>query len=91
MPTRRALLAILLFAPSAAAARSGWTRTAFRRANPCPATGAIDGPCPGYVVDHDQPLCAGGEDAPANMRWQEATEAAEKDRLEHAVCRAMRE
>ena len=35
---------------------------AFKRHNPCPSTGERGGKCPGYVVDHIQPLCAGGAD-----------------------------
>jgi hypothetical protein len=37
---------------------------------------------PGYVVDHIQPLCHGGPDAPSNMQWQSRSEAKAKDKLE---------
>jgi hypothetical protein len=38
-------------------------------------------------VDHVAPLCAGGEDAPRNMRWQERQESYEKHKSERALCR----
>lgn len=63
---------------------------AFMKANPCPANGATRGTCPGYVVDHIQPLCAGGADVVENMQWQTVSEAKEKDRLERQHCRARR-
>ena len=44
-------------------------------------------PCPGYVVDHIEPLCAGGPDDPGNMQWQTVKEAKEKDRKEREMCR----
>ena len=48
----------------------------FRRLNPCPATGQVRGACPGWVLDHRMPLCAGGEDHPSNMQWQTTANAA---------------
>lgn len=65
-------------------------RAAFKRANPCPSTGLRRGSCPGFVVDHIRPLCAGGADRPGNMQWQERTEAARKDVEERRECRALR-
>lgn len=47
-------------------------------------------PRPGYVVDHIIPLCACGVDTPANMQWQTAADAAEKDKLEISACLRMR-
>lgn len=58
----------------------------FRRVNPCPSTGAPHGPCPGYVVDHIQPLCACGPDQAENMQWQTIAEAREKDKAERRMC-----
>lgn len=66
--------------------RSRAQRDAFQRANPCPANGATHGACPGYVVDHIVPLCAGGPDAPANMQWQTVDDGKAKDRTEHTQC-----
>ena len=62
--------------------RSSSARSSFQRKNPCPSTGKISGGCPGYVIDHRQPLKRGGHDSPANMQWQTRAEAAAKDRVE---------
>jgi hypothetical protein len=77
-----------LFASAAIGAphRSMSARAAFVRTHPCPATGAHRGACPGYVVDHVMPLCAGGADAPANMQWQTVADGKTKDRTERAEC-----
>jgi hypothetical protein len=77
----------LLGCADARHSRSGYARAAFVKTHPCPATGAARGPCPGYIVDHIEPLCAGGPDAPANMQWQTRAEALKKDRIERALCR----
>ena len=74
----------------AAPARSAAAVAAFKRANPCPANGASKGKCPGYVVDHIEPLCAGGKDAPSNMQWQTVAEAKQKDKQEREQCRVRR-
>jgi len=42
----------------------------------------IDGPCPGYVVDHIVLLKRGGSDSPDNMQWQTREEAKAKGRIE---------
>lgn len=79
--------------PLAAAARierSAAEVLAFKRHNPCPATGERRGPCPGWVIDHVTPLCAGGPDSRANMQWQGYAESLVKDREERRVCRDMR-
>ena len=86
---RRALvLGALLLSVMADAAekRSPAQVAAFRRAHPCPVTGRVKGPCPGYVVDHAYPLCAGGVDAPTNMVWQDVRGSYAKDRLERELC-----
>lgn len=62
----------------------------FRSNHPCPATGKTHGACPGYVVDHIIPLCAGGPDRPDNMQWQTKEEAHAKDLLEWEACRNLR-
>jgi hypothetical protein len=54
--------------------------------DPCPANGKTRGACPGYVVDHIKPLCAGGRDHPSNMQWQTRAEAKVKDREERKMC-----
>jgi hypothetical protein len=40
------------------------------------------GRCPGYVIDHVQPLKEGGADEPRNMRWQTTQDAKAKDSWE---------
>jgi hypothetical protein len=57
-------------------------RAAFMKSNPCPSTGRRSGGCPGYVVDHVQPLKRGGADRPGNMQWQTKAAAKEKDKRE---------
>lgn len=44
----------------------------------------------GHVVDHIVPLCAGGEDAPSNMQWQELAVSYRKDVFERALCAEMK-
>ena len=70
--------------------RSARQVRAFRILYPCPATGHPRGACPGWVVDHVVPLCAGGADHPHNMQWQSAADAKVKDRDEIALCARMR-
>lgn len=82
-----ALIVLLLAAgPGAADERRAATVRAFRATHPCPSTQQRTGACPGYVVDHQYPLCAGGADAVDNMMWQAADQARVKDRLEHELC-----
>jgi len=67
--------------------RDAHQRAAFVKSHPCPSTGRGRGACPGYVVDHIKPLCAGGEDHPRNMQWQTVADAKIKDRKERAICK----
>src|SRR4051794_40122570 len=64
-------------------------RAAFIKMHPCPATEHSRGKCPGYVVDHVKPLCAGGSDHPSNMQWQPIAAAKAKDREEKVLCRRL--
>lgn len=80
----------LMLSATAADARSAAERAAFQRSNPCPSTGKTTGKCPGYVVDHLAPLCAGGADSPANMQWQELEASKAKDKQEWRHCRELR-
>jgi hypothetical protein len=83
-----------MFAPCPAEGkpvRSAAAILAFKRANACPSSGAHRGTCPGYVIDHVYPLCAGGADDAANMRYQSQEEARRKDRWERQLCRGLRE
>jgi hypothetical protein len=88
-----AILIVLLLLWSGhvlAAPRSHAAKAAFQRETPCPATGATRGGCPGHVIDHVVPLCAGGPDAPTNMQWQTVDDAKVKDREEAKLCRSLR-
>lgn len=78
-------LALLLAAP--AEARDRAQVRAFRATHPCPSTDRTSGPCPGWVVDHITPLCAGGPDQPGNMAWQERRASYRKDAEERKLCR----
>lgn len=84
------LATAVALASSHAATRSHTARAEFQRAVPCPATGLPRGGCPGYVIDHVTPLCAGGADAAANMQWQTVDDAKAKDREEVTMCRGKR-
>ena len=66
--------------------RSAKAKAEFKAMHPCPETGQIKGACPGWVIDHIKPLCAGGADDPANMQWQSVDEAKRKDRWERRIC-----
>ncbi len=94
-PVRSVIIAIVLASLAASCfaeriARSRQEVTAFKRANPCPSTGLRRGACPGYVVDHVWPLCAGGPDRLENMQWQTVPDAKRKDIGERRQCRALR-
>ncbi len=62
--------------------RSESAKNAFKRSNPCPATGKTSGPCKGYVIDHITPLAKGGKDDSSNMQWQTKAAVKEKDKWE---------
>lgn len=71
--------------------RSYIARSNFIKTNPCPNNLNIyKNKCPGYIVDHIVPLCAGGLDSPINMQWQTIKEAKDKDKLEWKKCAAIR-
>lgn len=89
----RAAIAAALTAAAIAAglatdadARSKTEVRHFKTEHPCPSTGKAKGSCPGYVVDHRVPLCAGGADHPSNMQWQTTEEGKIKDRTERKQC-----
>jgi hypothetical protein len=67
--------------------RSAAAKHEFMLTHPCPITGSTNGKCPGYVIDHINPLACGGSDAPSNMQWQTKDAAKSKDKWERAGCR----
>lgn len=79
-----------MLSATAANARSAAERMEFHRSIPCPSTGELHGKCPGYVVDHIVPLCAGGADKSSNMQWQELVASKAKDKQEWRQCREFR-
>ena len=54
-----------------------------------PALGERHGKCPGYIIDHVIPLCAGDADTPASMQLRSRAAAKRKDVDEAQQCRAM--
>ena len=66
--------------------RSAAAKHEFMISHPCPITGSTSGRCPGYVIDHINPLACGGPDAPTNMQWQTKDAAKAKDKWERAGC-----
>jgi hypothetical protein len=80
-------LAVAVSSAFAKTYRDPEQRRAFMQSHPCPSTGKAKGRCPGYVVDHINPLCAGGPDRPSNMQWQTVQESKDKDRRERAQCK----
>ena len=51
-------------------ARSSQATSDFKKSQSCPSTGSSSGACPGYVIDHLQPLKRSGTDRPSNMQWR---------------------
>lgn len=71
---------------SARCYRSSSAKHEFQREHPCPSTGRATGSCPGYIIDHVDPLCHGGADSPRNMQWQDYDSAHAKDKWERNLC-----
>jgi len=61
-------------------------RSLFMQSHPCPANGHIRGKCPGYVIVHATPLCAGGADRWSNMQWRTPEEAKRLEGDEQKQC-----
>ncbi|MEW5905119.1 MAG: HNH endonuclease signature motif containing protein, partial [Pseudomonadota bacterium] len=81
------LLGFILATPTEAGQpRSYAAKRDFKAAYPCPATGKSKGACPGWVVDHIEPLACGGADSPENMQWQTVEDAKAKDKWERKGC-----
>jgi hypothetical protein len=71
-----------------AAPRSSTAVRQFKAQQPCPATGAASGPCPGWQVDHREALVCGGVDAVENLQWLTVEEHKAKTRVEVKLCRS---
>jgi hypothetical protein len=84
------LASLLAAAAAEATQRSHAAKTSFQLEHPCPSTGRHHGKCPGYVIDHVDPLCAGGPDVPSNMQWQTIADAKAKDIKEWKLCRTLK-
>lgn len=69
-----------------AAERSASAKSKFKRENPCPSTGRSSGSCPGYQIDHRQPLAAGGSDHKSNMQWLSVDDHKAKTKYERHTC-----
>lgn len=89
---RRLLILALLWASfdAGAANRSYKAKAEFRRLHPCPATAQTSGACPGWIVDHIEPLCAGGADHFSNMQWLSRDQARIKDPVDISRCARLR-
>lgn len=59
----------------------------FKNTVPCPSTGTVGLPCPGYVMDHIIPLACDGPDTPENLQWQRIEDAKAKDKVERECWR----
>jgi hypothetical protein len=73
-----------------AADRSRAVRAEFQRLNPCPASGATRGACPGFEADQIIELCVGGADHPNNMEWRTREDHALKTKFDVMQCRPKR-
>lgn len=93
MTARRTMVIAMIFLSGVTEAiaapthhRSQRARLEFAKKMTCPSTGKKALPCPGYVIDHRVPLCAGGLDDPLNMQWQEKALSYQKDHEERRWC-----
>jgi hypothetical protein len=83
------LVWLLVASAGAAPGRDPAERAAFVRGNPCPATHARRGACPGWQVDHTIPLCAGGPDHRSNMAWLSLADHKFKTFIDVRECRKL--
>lgn len=82
---------VLMAAPIAAKIpRSAAAVSEFKRHNPCPVNGRARGACPGWQVDHVDPLCNGGPDTTGNMQWLTVQDHKLKTRQDVIHCRLVR-
>ena len=82
------LLVVLAVSAAQAAPRSSTAVRQFKAQQPCPATGAPRGPCPGWQIDHREALVCGGRDDLENLQWLTVEEHKAKTRVEVKLCRS---
>lgn len=87
------LIALHLFfvALNAAAAPLGLqvsdrTRVLFEKTTPCPVTKFAQSGCTGYRTVYVDPLCHGGKDNPANVKWLPIPDMKRKEIEDQALC-----
>lgn len=85
---RRCVIALVVFGAGVASAQIPLARSRKVIRDYAISTGYPNGR-PGYVVDHQIPLCAGGTDAAENLQWQERRASYLKDEFERELCRDM--
>ena len=86
LPISLALALTLCVGIADAAERSASAKSEFKQENPCPSTGGRSGGCPGYQIDHRQPLAAGGADHKSNMQWLSVEDHKAKTKYERHTC-----
>jgi 5-methylcytosine-specific restriction endonuclease McrA len=62
-------------------------RHAFVKEQACPSTGRHRLPCPGWQIDHVQPLKCNGPDNTANLQWLTVEDHKAKTKREARLCR----
>jgi hypothetical protein len=72
---------------SAEYARSKAVLRAFVNTNACPATGLHRLPCPGWQIDHIDPLKCLGLDDVENLQWLTVKDHKAKTKREAKLCR----
>jgi 5-methylcytosine-specific restriction endonuclease McrA len=89
--TRLALILIAACAISMGASakieRSHKVRHAFVKEQACPSTERHRLPCPGWQIDHIQPLKCNGPDALENLQWLTIDDHKAKTKREAKSCR----
>jgi 5-methylcytosine-specific restriction endonuclease McrA len=90
-PVKAATLFVALLLACAGATakteRSHKVRHAFVKEQACPSTGKHRLPCPGWQIDHIQPLKCNGPDAIPNLQWLTVEDHKAKTKREAKECR----
>jgi len=82
------LILVLLFplVTEAKIKRSYKAKSDFAKMYSCPSTGLNKPSCPGYAIDHINPLACGGPDTPNNMQWLTIYDWKDKSKWERKGC-----